>query len=83
MDTWQLQTAKARFSEVVKQAASHGPQVITVRGKAEAVLLSKEAFDKMVKPKPLLTDFIRNSPLADVELDLTRDKSSSRADIEL
>ena len=32
MQSWQMQTAKARFSEVVKHAADEGPQEITVHG---------------------------------------------------
>ena len=30
--SWQLQDAKARLSDLVKRAASDGPQEITVRG---------------------------------------------------
>ena len=40
MQTWQIQTAKARFSELVKQAAEDGPQEITLHGKPVAVVLS-------------------------------------------
>ena len=41
MQTWQIQTAKARFSELVKQAAEDGPQEITLHGKPVAVVLSR------------------------------------------
>ena len=40
MQTWQIQTAKARFSELVKQAAEDGPQEITQHGKPVAVVVS-------------------------------------------
>ncbi len=40
MSTWQLQTAKARLSEVLRRAKSDGPQTITLHGHAEAMVLS-------------------------------------------
>lgn len=39
---WQLQEAKARFSEVVEASLREGPQWITRRGKETAVLVSAE-----------------------------------------
>ena len=36
---WQLQEAKNKFSEVVEEAISHGPQIITKHG-IEAVIPS-------------------------------------------
>ena len=83
MNTWQLQTAKARLSELVKMAVSQGPQVITVRGGEEVVVLSKDAFDRMTKPKPSFVKFIRQSPLVGTNLDLERDESLNRKDVEL
>jgi antitoxin Phd len=41
MQTWQLQEAKGKFSEVVKRAQSQGPQNITVHGEPVAVLISR------------------------------------------
>jgi antitoxin Phd len=41
---WKLQDAKARFSEVVRRAHSHGPQHITVHGKDSVVVVSLEDF---------------------------------------
>jgi len=40
--SWQLQEAKARFSEVVEASLKEGPQVITRRGQETAVLVSAE-----------------------------------------
>ena len=39
MSTWQLQEAKARFSELVDTAERKGPQLITRRGIETAVLV--------------------------------------------
>jgi len=37
--TWQIQDAKARFSEFVEASLTEGPQIVTRRGMATAVLL--------------------------------------------
>jgi prevent-host-death family protein len=38
MATWQLQTAKAKLSELLRAVRDEGPQIITVRGKEEYVV---------------------------------------------
>lgn len=78
MAKWQLQEAKARFSEVVKSSREEGPQEITVHGRAAAVLLSKADYDRLVGPKPNLVDFLQASPLRGLRLDLPRDRSPAR-----
>ncbi len=82
MNTWQLQHAKAHFSEVVRNATVEGPQKITLRGEPIAVVISKTEFDKLVKPKPSFVEFMRKSPLTGVKLDIRRNKSLPR-DIDL
>jgi prevent-host-death family protein len=78
MQSWQLQEAKARFSELVKQAASEGPQEITVHGRSVAIVLSREEFDRLVGGRSLV-DFMQRSPLRDIEeIDFPRDKSPTR-----
>ena len=66
---WQLQEAKARLSEVIKTAAME-PQVITVHEKETAVILSIEEYKKLSSPKQTLYEFIQNSPLRDLKLEL-------------
>lgn len=78
MHSWQLQEAKARLSELVKSAATEGPQAITLRGRQAAVLLSAEDYARLTRRKPGLVDFLRQSPLAGVELDIGRDASPAR-----
>ena len=77
---WQLQDAKAKFSELVKQAVAEGPQIITVHGEPTAVLLSSAEFAKLTKRSQSLVDFFQKSPLKGLKLDLKRDKSSNRED---
>jgi antitoxin Phd len=48
---WQLQDAKARFSEVVDATLTEGPQVITRRGNETAVLVSYEEWTRMHEGK--------------------------------
>src|SRR5438128_10877707 len=82
---WQIQTAKARFSEVFRLARTEGPQRITRQGKEAVVMISDEQYNRMLvksrQPKSIV-QFFRQSPLFGVELDLERDKDAGR-DIEL
>lgn len=71
--TWQLQEAKNRLSEVVEDAMKNGPQIITRRGVETAVILSFADYRKMLAGRKTLSQFFRESPLADVDLDLSRD----------
>jgi antitoxin Phd len=83
--TWQLQAAKARFSEVFRRARSEGPQYVTKAGKEAVVIVPAEQFNELVaksrQPKSLV-EFFRNSPLYGVHLDLKRDPDKGR-DIDL
>ncbi len=80
MSGWQLQEAKARLSDLVKRAQQEGPQEITVHGKPVAVVLSREAFERLSGGgAPSLVEFMRRSPLHGLdELALERDRSPTR-----
>jgi antitoxin Phd len=82
MHTWQVQEAKARFSELIRSAAQEGPQAISVRGRTAAVVLSQEEYARLKGRKPSLVELMRASPLAGVELEIERDRSPPR-DLEL
>ena len=82
MQVWQVQEAKARFSDLLREAARSGPQQITVRGRAAAVVLSTEEYGRLRGQKPSLVEFLRASPLVGVELDIERDRLIPR-DIDL
>ena len=81
--TWQLQEAKNKFSEVVEEALKHGPQVITKRGVETAIVLSYAEYRKLQLAQQPLSEFFRQSPFVDADLDLTRDASLSRDSIAL
>jgi prevent-host-death family protein len=78
MTRWQLQDAKARFSEVVRCSQAAGPQEITVRGRAAAVILSKAEYDRLRGHKPSFLSFLRRSPLVGQGLTLDRNRSRTR-----
>jgi antitoxin Phd len=82
MSHWQLQEAKARLSELIKEAAIHGPQHITVHEKPAVVVLSEKEYKKLTQPKQTFLEFLEKSPLKGIELNVKKDKSLSR-DIDL
>lgn len=75
---WQLQEAKNRLSQVVELAQHDGPQTITLRGKPSVVVVSFDEYRKLTMPRTGLSQFFRQSPLCDVELDLSRSADLSR-----
>lgn len=73
---WQLQEAKARFSELVQKATEEGPQMVTRRGKLAVVVVSAEQFELMKRRQIDLKDLLRSAPWH--ELEIERDKSYPR-----
>lgn len=47
MTKWQLQDAKARFSELIEDTLERGPQVVTRRGIDTAVVVSIEEWSRL------------------------------------
>ena len=80
---WQLQEAKNKLSRVVENAVNSGPQIITRHGVEVAIVLSFAEYQKMVASRGKLSTFFRESPLAEAELDLSRDKSDARKALDL
>ena len=73
---WQLQEAKARFSELVQKAIDEGPQTVTRRNQPAVVVLSAEQFELMKKRQISLKDLLRSAPWH--ELEIERDQSYPR-----
>jgi prevent-host-death family protein len=79
MQSWQMQTAKAQFSELVKHATHEGPQNITLHGRSVAIVISRELFDQLSGNQKSLVDFMRQSPLYGQEdIAFERDDSLTR-----
>ena len=70
---WQLQQAKARFSEVVQRAIEDGPQTVTRRGKPAVVVVAADEFEQMRERTPTLKELLLECPLEGVDLDRPRD----------
>jgi antitoxin Phd len=57
--SWQVQDAKARFSEFLNATVKKGPQVVTRRGIATAVLVPIEEWERLQKAaRPTLKDLL-------------------------
>jgi prevent-host-death family protein len=82
---WQLQTAKARFSEVFRKARTEGPQWITKQDKEAVVMLPAEEYEILTaraKQPRSFVQFMRESPLVGSGINLEREPDYGR-DIEL
>jgi len=59
MATWQVQDAKARFSEFLDATIKKGPQVVTRRGIETAVMIPIEEWKRLQKAaRPSLKDLL-------------------------
>jgi prevent-host-death family protein len=77
LNRWQLQEAKNKFSQLVKQAQQGQPQYITVHGKLTAVIISIEDYQKFNRPQTSLSEALM-TPLIEQDLDLSRDRDTGR-----
>ena len=78
MKTWQLQDAKAKLSELIKQVIHSGPQGISIRGMLEVIVVSKTHYQKLFSKGPSFVELMRKSPLVGTNLNLIRDKTKPR-----
>jgi prevent-host-death family protein len=77
---WRLQDAKARFSEVVREAQQRGPLRVTLHGKDAVVIVDADEFDRLQRPvtgHDIVTS-LAVSPLAEVRFDRLTIKSRVR-----
>ena len=73
---WQLQEAKARFSELVRKTLEEGPQTITRRGKESIVVVSSDEYRRLAHPDGDLVSFLKSAPR--IELDIGRSPDTGR-----
>jgi antitoxin Phd len=81
-NSWQLQQAKNKFSEVVKLASSGKAQLVTKNGVPVVYVVDARIFESLVKPKESFKELLLNRPHKEIKIDLIRDKDFGR-DIEL
>lgn len=78
VSTWQVQEAKQRFSEVLRQAQTDGPQIVTRHGEEIAVVLNIEEY-RHLRPASLdFKEFLRSGPDLS-ELDIRRSSEVARS----
>ncbi len=84
LPAWKLQDAKARFSQVVREALEHGPQRVTLHGKDAVVIVSAEDYARLAPAavQPSLHALLSQSPLRDLDFEHGSIRSPVR-DVEL
>jgi prevent-host-death family protein len=86
MAEWQIQKAKAHFSELVESAQTEGPQTITKHGKPRAVVVSAEEYAVLQankrKPRRDFVDFLMNAGPKFDDFEIEREKDTGR-DVDL
>jgi antitoxin Phd len=73
MDTWPLQNAKARFSELVNYCLDNGPQMVTRNGREVVVLISVEEYKRTIAPKKSLKEFLLSAPRTELVIHRSKD----------
>jgi prevent-host-death family protein len=74
---WQLQEAKQRFSELLRHARAHGPQVVTKHGEEVAVVVSIEDYRRLTEELPSFKEFLLAAPDLDA-LGIERPREPAR-----
>lgn len=77
MHVWQLQEAKAKLTQLLKEAKNE-PQIISRHGVSEVVVINIEEYRRAFEKNGDLLSFFKQSPLYGVDLNMTRDKSPMR-----
>jgi prevent-host-death family protein len=81
--SWQVQDAKARFSELLDAAVKKGPQVVTRRGVKTAVLVPIEEWERLQKAtRPGLKEWLLAPEPRSDDLIFERGKLRSRPVVE-
>jgi prevent-host-death family protein len=70
---WQIQQAKARFSEMVERALREGPQTVTRHGKPVAVLVKADQYQRLRAGGKTFKELLASAPLEGLEIRRSRD----------
>ena len=73
---WPLQDAKARFRELVRRVRSDGPQLVTVHGRDEVVVVAVEEFRRLKGDRTgaALIAALQGSPYRDIDIEPRRER---------
>lgn len=75
---WTVAEAKAKLSEVIERARRGTPQTITRNRRTTVVVVSAEEWERKVRRKCTLAEFLSASPLRASELKVKRTKDNPR-----
>ncbi len=70
---WQIQEAKARFSEMVERTLKDGPQTVTRHGKPVAVLVPADEYRRLRTRGKSLKAMLAAAPLGRVKIKRSRE----------
>ena len=79
---WTVAEAKAKFSQVMEEARTNGPQTVTRNGRSAVVVVSADEWERKTKRKGTLAEFFAASPLRDSGIEIERLKGGIR-DVDL
>ena len=77
MSSWQVQQAKSRLSELIENAKTNGPQIITRHGEEQVAVLSIADYRALSTPKMDLRDYLLSGPKVD-DFEIPRDQDTGR-----
>ncbi len=72
---WQIQAAKARFSELIDHTLKQGPQTVTRHGRAIAVVLAIDEYQRIKPERMDFKEFLMTAPLASVGIKCPRERA--------
>lgn len=81
MESWSLQDAKARFSELVRLVKADGPRIVTLRGKPEIVIMTVAEYEAIRARKPSLVSMMAGSPLSGITLESERSQKGREFEV--
>ena len=74
MNHWAIEDSETELARIIQAAEQNEPQIITVNGRATAVVLPMSYYQKRNMPQGRLSEFFRRAPLAEAEIDLNQDR---------
>ena len=66
--TWQLQEAKAKFSEVVELALHGEPQIVTKRGEEAVVIIAYTQYRRLAQKQKSVLEALAGAPRGELKL---------------
>lgn len=73
---WKIHDAKMHFDEMLERTLSEGPQTVTRHGKAVAVLIRAEQYERLCRGGKTFKELLASAPLDGIEIRRLRDRTS-------